>query len=277
MTGLYRANPKDGVAWITGASTGIGRALASDLAAEGYIVAATSRDEERLATLVEETAGMPGRVISFPCDVTDQAGMEATVARIEREAGEIALCVFNAGNYFPTRGERLDTLNILKTFELNLFGVVYGLVPVTDRMRLRGRGQIVLVGSASSYFGWPSAAAYGASKAALNNMAEALKHDFDKMNIRLQVINPGFVDTPLTERNRLTAPAMITAADASKRMAQVVRTGGFESSFPRRFTLLMKLLRLLPFWVRYPFVHKMTGWKNRPMAACRRSRIERQM
>lgn len=276
MTGLYRANPKDGVAWITGASTGIGRALACELASEGYTVAVTSRDEERLATLVEETAGMAGKVISFPCDVTDQAGMERTAARIEREAGEIVLCVFNAGNYFPTRGERLDALNILKTFELNLFGVVYGMVPVVDRMRLRGHGHIALVGSASSYFGWPSAAAYGASKAALNNMAEALKHDFDKMNIRLQIINPGFVDTPLTERNRLTAPAMISATDASRRMARAFRTGGFETSFPLRFTLLLKLLRVLPFSLRYPFVHKATGWKKRPMAACRRSRIERQ-
>jgi NAD(P)-dependent dehydrogenase (short-subunit alcohol dehydrogenase family) len=275
MTELYRADPKDGVAWITGASTGIGRALALRLAAEGHLVAATSRDEERLATLVEETSAMPGKVMSFPCDVTDQAGMEAIVARIEREAGEIVLCVFNAGNFFPTRGDRLDALNILKTFELNLFGVVYGLVPVVDRMRLRGRGQVALVGSASSYFGWPSAAAYGASKAALNNMAEALKHDFDKMNIRLQIINPGFVDTPLTERNRLTAPAMISAEEAARRMAQSLRSGGFETSFPRRFTLPMKLLRLLPFRLRFPFVHKITGWKARPLAACRRSRIER--
>jgi short-subunit dehydrogenase len=276
MTGLYRANPKDGVAWITGASTGIGRALARDLAAEGYTVAATSRDEERLASLVEETAGLPGKIMSFPCDVTEQSGMEETVARIEREAGEIVLCVFNAGNYFPTRGERLDALNIVKTFELNLFGVIYGLVPVVDRMRLRGRGQIALVGSASAYFGWPSAAAYGGSKAALNNMAEALKHDFDKMNIRLQIINPGFVDTPLTERNQLTVPAMISVDDASRRMARAFRSGGFETSFPCRFIVMLKLLRILPFFVRYPFVHKMTGWKKRPMAACRRSRIERQ-
>lgn len=274
MTELYRADPKDGVAWITGASTGIGRALALKLAAEGYVVAATSRDAERLDTLVAEASAMPGKVIAFPCDVTDQAGMEATVARIEREAGAIVLCIFNAGNFFPTRGDRLDALNIVKSFELNLFGVVYGLVPVVDRMRLRGHGHVALVGSASSYFGWPSAAAYGASKAALNNMAEALKHDFDKMNIRLQVINPGFVDTPLTERNRLTAPAMISVDEASRRMARILRSGGFETSFPRRFTLSMKFLRLLPFRWRFSFVHKATGWKSRPLAACRRSRIE---
>ena len=82
-----------------------------------------------------------------------------------------------------------------------MFGTVNGLVPLVDRMRERGRGQVAVVASVTGYFGWPSAAAYGASKAALNNMAEALKYDFDKLNIRIQVINPGFVDTPLTGKN----------------------------------------------------------------------------
>lgn len=272
MAALYRADPKDGVAWITGASTGIGRALALELVAEGYTVAATSRDEERLHTLVEETAGMPGRVMAFPCDVTDEAAMRNTAAAIEREAGEIVLAVFNAGNYFPTRGERLDALNIINTFDINLFGVLYGLVPVVDRMRHRGYGHVVLVGSASSYFGWPSAGAYGASKAALNNLAEALKHDFDKMNIRLQVVNPGFVATPLTERANVSMPALMPVDRASKRMAQAIRSGGFETSFPRRFTLWLKLLRMLPFELRFWFIHKVTGWRKRPMASGRKPR-----
>jgi short-subunit dehydrogenase len=272
MAALYRANPRDGVAWITGASTGIGRSLARDLVDQGYTVAATSRDEERLATLIEETAGMTGRVLSFPCDVTDEAAMTQTVAAIEKEAGPIILSVFNAGNYFPTRGERLDVLNITKTFEINLYGVMYGLVPVVERMRERGHGHVVLVGSASSYFGWPSAGAYGASKAALNNLAEALKHDFDKMNIRLQIMNPGFVDTPLTEKNNFTMPALMPVERASRRMADALSAGGFETSFPRRFTLTLKLLRVLPFSLRYWFIHKVTGWEKRPMASVRRRR-----
>lgn len=272
MEALYRADPRDGVAWITGASTGIGRSLARDLVQEGYTVAVTSRDEERLATLVTETAGLPGKVMAFPCDVTDEAGMRKAISAIEREAGSIVLAVFNAGTYFPTRGERLDALNFVNTFDINLFGVLYGLAPVVDRMRGRGRGQVVLVGSASSFFGWPSAAAYGASKAALNNLAEALKHDFDKMNIRLQVINPGFVDTPLTGRNRFFMPALMPVERASQRMARAFRRGGFETTFPRRFTWPMKLLRMLPFGLRYRMVHKMTGWKSRPMAAARKPR-----
>jgi NAD(P)-dependent dehydrogenase (short-subunit alcohol dehydrogenase family) len=272
MAALYRADPRDGVAWITGASTGIGRSLARDLVLEGYTVAVTSRDEERLATLVTETAGMPGKVMPFICDVTDDIGMRKTVAEIERQAGPIVLAVFNAGTYLPTRGERLDALNIISTFDINLFGVLHGLAPVTDRMRARGRGQVVLVGSASSFFGWPSAGAYGASKAALNNLAEALKHDFDKMNIRLQVINPGFIDTPLTGRYSFFKPALMPVDSASRRMAHAFRRGGFETSFPRRFTWPMKLLRMLPFGLRFWMIHKITGWKSRPMAAARKPR-----
>jgi short-subunit dehydrogenase len=267
---LYRAAPADGVAWITGASTGIGRSLARDLAAQGYTVAATARDEERLATLVQETTGLPGRIMPFPCDVTDEAAMGRTVSAIEREAGAIVLAVFNAGGYFPTRGERLDVLNILKTYEINFFGVIYGMVPVVDRMRARGRGHVVLVGSASSYFGWPSAASYGSSKAALNNFAEAIKHDFDKINVRLQIMNLGFVATPLTERAQFKMPALMKVEDCSKRMAQAIRSGGFEPNFPHRLTWVLKFVRILPFRLRYPLIHWVSGWKKRPLAPTRR-------
>lgn len=270
--GLYRARPGDGVAWITGASTGIGRSLARDLALEGYTVCATARDEDRLATLVAETAGLGGRIVAFPCDVTEEAAMTQTVAAIEREVGPIALCVFNAGTYFPTRGERLDTSNVVKTFEINLFGVIYGLVPVLERMRQRGRGQMVLVGSASSYFGWPNAASYGASKAALNNLAEGLKHDFDKLNIRIQVINPGFVDTPLTQKNEFSMPALVPVDEAARRMAAGIRSGGFEISFPRRLNWPLKLLRILPFEIRYWLIHRITKWDSRPLAPPRKPR-----
>lgn len=271
---LYRAKPRDGVAWITGASTGIGRALARELAAEGYTVAATARDEDRLATLVEETAQLPGKILSFPCDVTDEAAMRMTATTIEQSVGPIVLAIFNAGNYFPTRGERLDVLNIVKTYEINMFGVFYGLVPVVEHMRARGFGHVVIVGSASAYFGWPSAASYGSSKAALNNIAEALKHDFDRLNIRLQVVNPGFVDTPLTEKNRFSMPALMPVDRAAARFAAGLRTGGYEVTFPRRFTWPLKIVRILPFRLRYWLVHKVTGWDRREMAKARKPRTQ---
>ncbi|MBL8583108.1 MAG: SDR family NAD(P)-dependent oxidoreductase, partial [Rhizobiaceae bacterium] len=184
----------------------------------------------------------------------------------------IVLAVFNAGTYFPTRGERLDASNVVKTFEINLFGVVYGMVPALDRMRSRGRGHIVVVGSASAYFGWPAAASYSASKAALNSLAEALKHDLDKLNIRIQVINPGFVDTPLTRKNDFAMPAMIGADDAAGRMAQGIRSGGFEISFPKRLNWPLKLLGILPFAWRYFIIHRITRWDSRPLAPARKPR-----
>lgn len=267
---LYRANPGDGVVWITGASTGIGRAVALNLCRQGYTVAATARDVERLHSLEAETAELKGRSFAFACDVTDEKAMLATINDIEAKLGPVALAIFNAGNYFPTRGDRLDTLNIINTFEINLFGVVYGLVPTAARMRERGRGQIVIVGSASSYFGWPSASSYGASKAALNNMAEGLKYDFDKMNIRIQVVNPGFVDTPLTEKNAFKMPALMKVEDAAARLIQAIESGGFETSFPQRFTWFLKVLRLLPQAARFLVLNRLTGWKSRPLSAPKR-------
>lgn len=260
---LYRADPKDGLAWITGASTGIGRALSLALAGEGYTVAATARDEVNLVSLADEASGLPGRIVPYLCDVTDTAAMAMLVARIEAESGPIALAVFNAGNYFPTRGERLDVLNFTRTFDVNLFGVINGLVPLADRMRDRGRGHLVVVASVTSYFGWPATAAYGASKAALNNMAEALKYDFDKLNIRIQVMNPGFVATPLTAKNRFSMPALMPVERAVERIAGALKSGGFETTFPRRFTWFLKFLRILPQPLRFWYINRVTGWHSR--------------
>lgn len=263
---LYRTNSMDGIAWITGASTGIGRRLALDLVHKGYNVAVTARDVDDLATLEQETAGLPGKVKSFPCDVTDCAEMAKTVASIERDFGEITLAIFNAGSYFPTRGERLNTLNIVRSYEVNIFGVIHGLVPVVDYMHNRGRGHIVIIGSVSAYFGWPSAAAYASTKSALNNLAETLKHDFDRMNIRIQIVNPGFVDTPLTKRIDAWLPAMMSVEQASERILAHIHSGWFEASFPRRLTWFLKILKLLPTSLRYRLVHRLTGWEKQPMA-----------
>lgn len=260
---LYRADPKDGVAWITGASTGIGRQLALDLAREGYVVAATARDEERLIALSRAAADLPGRIVPFLCDVTDEKGMEETVAAIERQEGPIVLAVLNAGLFHPTHGERLDAYNFASIFDVNLLGVIYGLVPLADRMRDRGFGQIALVGSVTAYLGLPAAAAYGSSKAALNSIAQSLRYDFDKLNIRLQIVNPGFVATPLTARNHFTMPALMAVEEASRRMRRGFRRGGFEIAFPRRMTWAMKALAMMPDGLSYRIMYRLTGWNRR--------------
>lgn len=259
---LYRAKPADGAAWVTGASSGIGRELALRLATQGYTVAATARRADDLAKLAAELVTGTGRIVAFPCDVADRAAMADAADAIERSLGPVSLAVFNAGVYLPLEGGDIDLDEVEKTFQLNVLGTLYGAVPMIARMKRRGRGQIVLVGSTSSYMGLPAASAYGASKAALNYLAESLKHDLDGLNIRIQVVNPGFVDTPATKKNEFKMPALISAESAAVRMADGISGGGFEIHFPRRFTLILKLIRLLPIPLRFWLVHKATDWDN---------------
>ena len=260
---LYRATPDDGVAWITGASSGIGRQLALDLAAEGYTVAATARSADKLRDLASEASRHTGTIIPLPGDVTDADAMDSIVERIEAEAGPIVLAVFNAGGYLPGKGNKLQVDSFKDTYDINVMGVVNGLVPVVEQMKIRGKGQIAFVSSVSGYGGLPLASAYGASKAAVINMAEALKFDFDKMNIRLQCINPGFIDTPLTAGNRFSMPALMPVDRAVKRITRGLRSGGFELTFPRRFTWWLKLINLLPYPAYFWIVARVTG-SNRP-------------
>lgn len=262
---LYRANPKDGVAWITGASTGIGRAVALELARQGYKVAVTAREVGELAEVCKGSPDCAGRIAAYPCDVSDEAGMERTVAAIEKDLGPIVLALFNAGIYLPALGERLEATNIVRSFQVNVFGVVYGLVPVLDRMRARGFGQVAVMGSVTSYFGMPSAAAYGATKAALNNMAQSLRFDLEKLNIRIQVFNPGFVATPLTAKFQFPMPALLQVDDASARIAKGLARGGFEIAFPRRFAWCLKVLRVFPAELIHRLLNRATGWHKRTL------------
>ncbi len=262
---LYRAAPGDGVAWITGASTGIGKALALELAGKGFTVAATARSANKLAELENEAASLSGKILSFPGDVTSEKAMSDCVDAIEQKAGPITLAVFNAGNYFPTRGERLETGNFIKTYEINVFGIVFGLVPAVEKMKQRRKGQVVMVASISGIGGLPLASGYGASKAAIINMAEALKFDFDKMNIRIQVVTPGFVDTPLTEGNRFSMPALMKVDDAARKLAKGIASGGFEITFPKRFTYFLKFINLLPYPLYFEILNRFMGWRKRPL------------
>lgn len=261
---LYRASPSDGVVWVTGASKGIGRALALKFADKGYTVALTARDETELAEIVIPYAG-PGRLLAFACDVTDERGMRDTVAAIENQAGPIALAILNAGVHYPTRGDRLSVGGIEQVFQVNFFGAVNGLAPLQRTMKRQGYGQIMLIGSASAYGGWPSAGAYGASKAAINNLAEALKFDFDRMNIRLQVVNPGFIDTALIEGLPRRMPFTLSVDAAAERIQRAIEQGGFETGFPRRLTWLLKLGRALPNPLRHWALNRLTGWSKRPI------------
>jgi len=261
---LYRAKPGDGVVWITGASSGIGRELALAMARRGYIVAATARNLDALDELVRDNSGM-GVIRAFAADVTDPVAMAATVSDIERHLGPLRLAVFNAGIYIPTHGEALDLADFEKTVDVNLLGALNGLVPAVERMKANGCGQVAFVGSVSGYSGLPAASAYGATKAALANMAESLSFDFEKMNIRMQVVNPGFVDTPATRKNDFEMPALVSADRAVEEMIRGFEHGGFEITFPRRFTYMLKILRMLPHPLYFAIMKRQTGWNRRPL------------
>jgi NAD(P)-dependent dehydrogenase (short-subunit alcohol dehydrogenase family) len=267
MRQSYFAQPDHGAAWVTGASSGIGEHLALRLAEAGYTVYATARGEDKLRALAAKVPVGKGRIIPKPADVTDASAIAAIASEIGRDAGGIALAVFNAGIYLPVEGDRLKLEDFHKSFDVNLNGVVNGLVPVIDMMKTAGRGQIAIVSSVTGYGGLPTSAAYGATKAALTNMAESLKFDLDKMNINIQVVHPGFVDTPATKNNPFPMPALMKVEDAVQRIMTGLKNPTFEITFPKRFTYGLKFLGLLPYPLYFWLIKNGTGWKKRPLAS----------
>ena len=232
--------------WITGASSGIGRALALALAARGTRVAATARNAGALAALARSATCLPGAILPFPADVTDAAAMTATVAAIEREAGPIERAILNAGIYDPQRSETFDAAGYRRVFEVNVIGAANGIEPLLVPMRRRGRGEICLMGSLSAYRGLPEAAPYGATKAALLSIAESLAPGLARDGIRIRIVNPGFVDTPMTAANRFPMPLIMPPERAAAIILRGLDRGGFEIAFPRRLAWTLRFARCLP-------------------------------
>ncbi len=252
--------PEDGIVWITGASSGIGRALALRLAGHGYRVAVTARSHEALYDLQREAGGLSGSIIVLEGDVTSADDMARVLTSIEYDHGPVSLAVLNAGIYLPVRGFDLHVEDFDRTFDVNLRGVVNCLVPLLRSMKERGRGHVAIVSSVTGYGGLPTSAAYGATKAGLINMAESLKFDLDRMNIKIQVINPGFVETAATAKNKFAMPALQTPQAAAEAIHRGLAGNGFEITFPKRFTWTLKLLKFLPYRLYFPVVRKVTRW-----------------
>jgi len=235
-----------GVAWITGASSGLGKALALRMANAGWRVAASARSADKLAEL-EGVAGQgTGSIHAMPLDVTDAAATAATIARIEETLGPIDQAVLNAGTHIPVRAAALNIEDFQKLVDLNLMGTVHCLAPLLARMTARGSGRIAIVASMAGYRGLPTSGAYGMTKAGLVNLAEALKPELDGLGVTLQIVNPGFVRTPLTDRNPFPMPFLMDVDEAAEALYRGLRSKRFEIVFPRRFAYLMKLLRCLP-------------------------------
>lgn len=253
------ARNASGCVWITGASSGIGRALALKLARQGRVVAASARSLHELAGLAEEARLVGGIAQAYPLDVTDRAATAAAARQITADLGPIRCAVFAAGTHVAVELDTFDAAVFRQLVEVNLMGVVHGLEAVLPAMMTARAGHIAIVSSVAGYRGLPTAAAYGATKAALINMAEALKLDCDRVGIRLQLIDPGFVRTPLTDRNPFPMPFLIEADLAAERIAAGLASRRFEITFPKRFTWLLKLMRILPYAPYFWLTRKATG------------------
>lgn len=240
-------------AWVTGAGQGIGRELALRLAARGWTVAISARSTSDLAAVVG-AAVAPGRVVAYPHDVADMAAVSAAYERIEAELGPLDLAILNAGTHIPVSARGFDREAVRRLVDVNLMGTVNGLAALLPGFVARGSGQIAVVASVAGYRGLPTAAGYAASKAGLIALCEALRPELDAAGVDLKLVNPGFVDTPLTRRNRFRMPFIIPASQAAEIILARLRSRRrFEIAFPWRMAVAMKLLRLLPyrafFWV----------------------------
>lgn len=238
--------PGDGVVWLTGASQGIGRAVVLELAGRGYRVAASARGREGLESLVAE-APSNGEIRAYPVDVADGAAMAETVARIEAEMGPLGAALLNAGTHRPIGAADFDRQAVMDLFAVNVGGVVNGVDAVIARLMERRAGTLAIVSSVAGYRGLPTAVGYGATKAALINMAESLKLELDPHGVRVCLVCPGFVRTPLTDRNPFPMPFLMEPDAAARRFVDGLEGGGFEITFPRRFTWLLKFGRILPY------------------------------
>jgi NAD(P)-dependent dehydrogenase (short-subunit alcohol dehydrogenase family) len=245
--------------WLVGASTGIGRATAHALHQAGARVIVSARNHEALDSFVAEH----GRSDAMALDVTDREALRDAAARIVNVHGRIDLALYCAGTYAAMRATAFDLDVALRHVDVNYVGALYLLDAVLPHMleqaRLGHPGHLSLVSSVAGFRGLPQSLAYGPTKAALINLAETIYMDLAPLGMGVSVINPGFVETPLTAQNDFKMPALITPEQAAYEILLGWRRGDFEIHFPARFTLWLKALRHLPYGAYFAAVRRSTG------------------
>ena len=229
--------------WVTGASTGIGRAVTIELARRGAKVVASARNESALDTLVRECGD---RVQALPLDVTDRQANRWAAEEISRRMGGLDIAFFNAGICEYVDVASFDSALFERTIRSNFLSMVYGIEAALPLLRQSPAPQLVGMSSTVAYRGLPRSEAYGASKAAIKNLFESLQIDLAREAFRVSIVCPGFVRTPLTDRNDFPMPFRIEADEAARRIVDGIEAGKPEIHFPRRFSLLFKLMTLLP-------------------------------
>jgi len=238
--------------WITGASSGIGKAVAEKFAKEGWKVAVSARRREILEDMANND-----KIFSYPLDVTNKDQVNSTFEKIIEDFGGLNLCIFSSGTYDPKNEKSIDVDKIKNVIDVNFMGVVNCVKSVEKNFKQKKSGQISIVSSIAGYRGLPNSSGYGPSKAALTNFAESIYFDFKKFNVNVSVISPGFIKTPLTDKNEFSMPFLETPEFAAKKIYNgLIRNNSFEIHFPKPLTLLLKFFRILPYKIYLFLVDK---------------------
>ncbi|MDG1281960.1 MAG: SDR family NAD(P)-dependent oxidoreductase [Pseudorhodobacter sp.] len=230
--------------WLVGASEGLGLSLARKINAAGAEVILSARSAEGLEKAL---ATMPGRASAEAVDVADMDAVRAAAERI----GPVDGVVFLAGVYWPMRAQDWDAEKVVAMCDVNFTGCARVIGAVLPEMVKKGTGHVVITGSLSGFRGLPGAIGYAASKSGVMALAESLYADLRGSGIDVQVANPGFIRTRLTDKNDFSMPFLMEPDDAARHMFELMQTDRFKSSFPRAFSLLFRLSQFLPDWAYY--------------------------
>jgi len=229
--------------WITGASSGIGKALAEKFASEGWVVAISARRKEILGEMSNHK-----NIFSYPLDVTNQDQVKTSFEKIIEDFKGLDLCVFSSGTYDPKLEQEINVKQNKFVMETNFFGVLYCINAVENYFKNKQAGHISIVSSIAAYRGLPNSSGYGPSKAALTNLTESLYFDFKKYNVRISLVSPGFIKTPLTDKNEFPMPFIKSPEFAAEKMFNgLTKSKAFEIHFPKALTILLKIFRVLPY------------------------------
>ena len=236
--------------WITGASSGIGKSLAIKFANEGWNVAISARREN----LLKEISKSHQNITSFPLDVTDKKKCNEVFENIKKHYGNIDICFFSTGTWESKKEKDIDVEQIEDVFKVNFFGAVNSIKAVESYFKNKKQGIISIVSSIAGYRGLPNSTGYGPSKSALNNLAESLYFDFGRYNVRVCLVSPGFIKTPMTDKNDFKMPFLKTPEFAADKIYEgLVKKDNFEIHFPVELTFTLKFFSLLPSKIYFLF------------------------
>ena len=231
------------VIWITGASSGIGKALSIKFAQEGWIVAASARREG----LLQELNRINKNIHSFPLDVTNPEQCKKVFENIIEKFSDIEISIFGTGIHDPNSEKKFNLEKIREIMEVNYFGTLNSINSVYDYYNDKRSGQISVISSVAGYRGLPAAGAYCASKSALTSFTESLRFEMTRKNVRVSLVSPGFIKTPMTDQNDFPMPMIKSPEFAAEQIyIGLTKKTGFEIHFPKTFTYFLKFLRILP-------------------------------